>query len=163
MVVGSAAAAAWGVVRTTRDVDVVALLRTDQLDLVVRMLEDADLYVPVEQARPSVGSGGSFNVLDAATGGKADVFVVAPDDAFEAERLRRRVRADVLGVPAFVVTPEDVVLAKSRWRLESRSEVQWRDCVEIAAVNQLDVEYLRAWGSRLRVSADLEDLLALSD
>jgi hypothetical protein len=53
-----------------------------------------------------------------------------------------------------------VVLAKLRWRLDSRSEGQWRDCVEIAAVQRLDEPYLRVWADRLGVSDDLEELLA---
>lgn len=63
-------------------------------------------------------------------------------------------------VPCWVATAEDVVLAKLRWRLESRSEVQWRDCVEIAATNDLDTTYLRRWARDLGVTGDLEDLLA---
>ena len=74
-------------------------------------------------------------------------------------RLHRRLPAEVLGVSTWVATPEDVVLAKLRWRLESRSEVQWRDCVEIAAINDLDVEHLRRWATRLGVEADLDELL----
>jgi hypothetical protein len=82
------------------------------------------------------------------------------DDAFSHSRLARVVRADVLGVPTWVATAEDVVLAKLRWRLESRSEVQWRDCVEIAAVHPLDEQYLRRWAGALGVEADLHELLA---
>ena len=54
--------------------------------------------------------------------------------------------------------PEDVILAKLYWRLESRSEVQWRDCVEIAATQPLELEYMRMWADRLGVADDLEDL-----
>ncbi len=67
--------------------------------------------------------------------------------------------ATFLGVAAWVATPEDVILAKLRWRLESRSEVQWRDCVEIASVQRLDENYLRRWAHLLHVEPDLDDLL----
>ncbi len=65
---------------------------------------------------------------------------------------------NILGVLTWVATPEDVVLSKLRWRLESRSETQWRDCIEIAASQNLDIDYLRHWASYLGVSADVEDL-----
>ena len=39
------------------------------------------------------------------------------------------------------------------------SEVQWRDCVEIAATRPLELEYMRMWVDRLGVADDLEDLL----
>jgi len=69
----------------------------------------------------------------------------------------------VLGVTAWIATPEDVVLAKLRWRLDSRSEVQWRDCVGIAATQDLDKEYLWSWADQLGVAADLAELLPISD
>jgi hypothetical protein len=37
--------------------------------------------------------------------------------------------------------------------------VQWRDCVEIAATCDLDVEHLHHWADVLGVSDDLAELL----
>lgn len=159
VIVGSTAAAAWGVARATRDIDIVVTASADQLEMVLEALHAAKLYVPVEQAYEVVNTGGSFNVLDPEHGGKIDLFLTRPDDAFTASRLTRRIRAEVFDVPCWVASAEDVVLAKLRWRLESRSEVQWRDCVEIAAANPLDTAYLRRWAGNLGVTEDLEDLL----
>ncbi|MCY3584441.1 MAG: hypothetical protein F4Y76_00480 [Acidimicrobiales bacterium] len=89
-----------------------------------------------------------------------DVFAVLSEDAFTQSRIARRVRAEVLGISTWIATPEDVVLAKLRWRLESRSETQWRDCVEIAAINDLDVSYMHRWASALGIRDDLTELLA---
>jgi hypothetical protein len=160
VVVGSTAAAAWGVARTTRDIDVVVVVDAEQLDAIVGSLEAAGLYVPGETTRDPFGAGASFNVLDVQHGGKVDLFLAGSDDAFTASRLERRIRADVFDVPCWVASAEDVVLAKLRWRLESRSEVQWRDCVEIAETNDLDAGYMRGWAQALGVSDDLEDLLS---
>ena len=67
--------------------------------------------------------------------------------------------ANVLGVDLFVASAEDVVLAKLRWRLTSLSHVQWRDYVEIAATNDLDLVYLAGWASRLEIECDLAEFL----
>lgn len=163
VVVGSTAAAAWGVARATRDIDIVVMVGTDQLQIVLDALVAADLYVPVDRAYEAADAGGSFNVLDPDHGGKIDLFVARPDDAFTSSRLARRIRADVFDVPCWVASAEDVVLAKLRWRLDSRSEVQWRDCVEIAYTNELDATYLRHWAHNLGVTEDLEDLLTATD
>jgi hypothetical protein len=160
VVVGSTAAASWGSARATRDVDVVAVLPALAIDRLLAELAHESLYVRVEDARRAAEHGGSFNVLHPASGGKVDVFVALADDDFTASRLGRRVRAEVLGVATWIATPEDVVLAKLRWRSESRSEVQWRDCVEIAATQSLDTGYMRTWAPRLGVSDDLDDLLS---
>lgn len=159
IVVGSTAAAAWGVARMTRDVDIVVLLGSDSAETMLEVLRASEVYFPESDARQAFEFGGSFNILHPQSGGKVDVFTVPASDAFTQARIARRVRAEVLGVEAWIATPEDVVLAKLRWRLESRSETQWRDCVEIAAINDLDLSYMRRWGSELGVEGDLADLL----
>jgi hypothetical protein len=123
LVVGSTAAAAWGVARTTRDVDLVTLTAAVGLDGALETLDASGFYVPWAEARSASRAGGSFNVIDPDGGGKVDVFVALASDDYTRARLARRVRATVLGVDCWVATPEDVVLAKLRWRLESRSEV----------------------------------------
>ncbi|HEU5149132.1 MAG TPA: hypothetical protein VFU19_01470 [Iamia sp.] len=144
----------------TRDVDLVVMTAPQVGDeLVSTLVGDPDLDVPEGEARAAWRDGGTFNVLHPSTGGKVDVFVHGADDAFTASRLERRVRAGVLGVGCWVATAEDVVLAKLRCRLATRSEVQWRDCVEIAANQPLDRAYLDRWAGRLGVADDLADLL----
>lgn len=160
IVVGSTAAAAWGVARMTRDVDVVVLLAPDAGHTMVGALRASGLYLPASDARQALEAGGSFNVLHLPSGGKVDLFVVPDSDAFTRSRMARRVRAGVLGVEAWIATPEDVILAKLRWRLQSRSEIQWRDCVEIAAINDLDDGYMREWAAEIGVREDLAELLA---
>ncbi len=159
VIVGSAAAAAWGVVRSTRDIDLVAMVSRESVETLLNELSVEDLYLPVDEARRAATEGGSFNVLHPATGGKVDIFICKPDDPFEHMRLGRRVRLPILGVTSWVATPEDVILSKLNWRITSRSDTQWRDCIEIAATQPLDVDHLRFWADHLGVIADLEDLL----
>lgn len=158
VIVGSTAAAAWGVARTTRDVDLVATISGDLGRRFLEVLDDSELYVPAGEALRTIESGGSFNILHPTTGGKVDVFVSS--DAFAQQRIERRVRGEAVGVSAWLATAEDVVLAKLLWRRESRSETQWRDCAEIVAVQKLDMDYLRRWGLELNITDDLESLLA---
>jgi len=159
VVVDSTAASAWGVARSTRDIDVVAVITRETVDTFLRALGNNEIYVPVDEAKAATIKGGSFNVLHTTTGGKVDVFVCQTSDAFESSRLDRRVKLKVLGIDTWVSTPEDVVLSKLLWRVQTRSEVQWRDCVEVAATQKLDVKYLRIWATELGLSADLEELL----
>ena len=159
VVVGSTAASAWGVARSTRDIDVVAVITRETVDTFLRALGNNEIYVPADEAKAATIKGGSFNVLHTTTGGKVDVFVCQTSDAFESSRLDRRVKLQVLGIDTWVSTPEDVVLSKLLWRVQTRSEVQWRDCVEVAATQKLDVKYLRIWATELGLSADLEELL----
>lgn len=159
IIVGSVAAATWGVVRSTRDVDIVAIIDSASVDRFLDGLEGSDLYVPAAHAREVAIHGGSFNIVHTISGGKIDIFVPPRGDDFTASRLNRRRTASVFGLDVYVASAEDVVLAKLRWRLETRSDVQWRDCVEVAATNELDFAYLDAWAGRLGVASDLADLL----
>lgn len=143
----------------TRDIDVVVVVDAGSGRAFLDALDSDDIYLPADMASEAIENGGSFNILHPASGGKVDVFVVDNDDAFTRSRMERRVRADVIGIDAWIASAEDVVLAKLRWRLESRSEVQWRDCVEIAAVSDLDANYLRRWAGELGIEADLAELL----
>jgi len=158
-IVGSLAASSWGVVRSTRDVDLIALVSREHAAQIVQSLNQQDVYVPVDEALRALAGGGSFNVLHTSTGGKVDIFVVLDTDEFEMMRLQRRVEANIFGVPAYVVSPEDVVLSKLLWRKESRSEIQWRDCQEIASAHNLDLDHMNHWANRLGIRDDLNDLL----
>jgi hypothetical protein len=158
-IVGSVAAGSWGVLRMTRDADLIALINADQLDTLFRSFRPPDFYIPEETARFATEARvGFFNIIDSVGGGKVDIFVADSAKAFDRSRLDRRARLDVFGRDAWVATAEDVVLAKLRWRLENRSEVQWRDCVEIAASNELDWPYLWRWAAGLGVDEDLAEL-----
>lgn len=160
VVVGSVASSAWGAVRSTRDIDVATIVPIATIDELIRRLRARGLYVPDETARAAARDFGSFNVIRTETGAKIDLFLVSHEDPFEASRFERRIRSDVLGVSTWIATAEDVVLAKLRWRRESRSEMQWRDCIEIGAATPLDHAYLRLWAPSLEVVDDLEALIA---
>ena len=73
--------------RTTRDVDLVVQLDSGAAETFLASLDFDDLYVPIDAARDALLHGGSFNVLHTMTGGRIDLFVVAPHDKFERSRL----------------------------------------------------------------------------
>ena len=88
VVVGSTAASAWGVARSTRDIDVVAVITSETVDAFLRALGNNEIYVPVDEAKVATIKGGSFNVLHTTTGGKVD-FVVNKDSEFDRSRMLR--------------------------------------------------------------------------
>ncbi|MBU6226072.1 MAG: hypothetical protein KGQ43_00635 [Acidobacteria bacterium] len=158
-VVGSVGATVWGLQRTTIDTDIITVALHERIEELLSSLTGGHIYVPLDDARRILRSGGNFNVLDLDTTEKIDVFVASPNDPFTASRLSRRVRVQIEEVDTWVTTAEDIVLAKLRWRLTTRSERQWRDCLDIAGINDLDVDYLRKWADAIGVRVDLEELL----
>jgi hypothetical protein len=144
---------------STRYVDVVVAMQPHQLSGWLESLDPEAFYVPDEFARSAIHDGGSFNVLHLLGGAKIDVFVPAHGDTLAEAMLQRRVRSDVFGEECWIATAEDVVLAKLRWRLTTRSERQWMDCAEIAAAIQLDRDYLALQAAAYGVADDLRELL----
>lgn len=159
-VVGSVGARAWGLRRTTQDVDIIMLAIHERTEELIARISGDDTYVPADDARRVLRSGGSFNVLNLETLDKVDVFVAQRNEPFTVSRLARRIPAKVEGVDTWVASAEDIILAKLRWRLTTRSDRQWQDCLTVAPINQLDFDYLRSWADRLGIRDDLETLIA---
>lgn len=58
-----------------------------------------------------------------------------------------------MGQRLWVVSPEDVILAKLEWTKGRESDVQYSDAVGVAAAQwgNLDMEYLHKWAGELGV------------
>lgn len=156
---GSLAAAVHGFSRATVDADVVADLKPDQVSEFVRALAD-EFYVNEAAVLDAVVQHLSFNLIHLDTMFKVDVFVAKPRPFERSELLRREFHSIDEGGRrgAYVVSAEDVILAKLEWyRLGGGvSERQWRDLLAVIETQggRLDRAYMREMASTLEV-ADL--------
>ena len=86
-----------------------------------------------------------FNVIDQATGWKADLIVIKRRPYSRAE-FDRRTPGSAMGANALVVSSEDSVLSKLEWASKSESERQLRDVAGILSVGtDLDLHYIEYW------------------
>ena len=85
-------------------------------------------------------------MIDGATAWKVDV-IFRKARPFSREEMTRRIPAVVLGVPVFVATAEDTVLAKLEWAKLGESERQLRDVQTMldAIGSSLDFAYIDRW------------------
>lgn len=159
MVAGSLGSSLYGRPRATNDIDLVIAPDESQFR---RFLETIgpEYYVSEEAAWAALKGRSAFNIIDARTGWKADLRI-RQDRPFSDEEFRRRQKADLLGMKAWVVSPEDVVLSKLEWARESASEQQVRDVLGVLETQygNLDMRYLRKWGEVLGVQDRLAELL----
>lgn len=152
---GSVASSAHGIARASLDVDVVADLRPEHVQLLAQRLRDA-YYLDPDRMRDAVARQRSFNLIHLATMLKVDVFVVKARP-FDREALRRARTASVADqTRAFpVASAEDTVLAKLEWFRAGGelSERQWSDVLGVlkAMGPTLDLAYLRRWAATLSV------------
>ena len=148
MIAGSFASAAHGLPRTTQDLDVVIDPPSRAaLDALVRAMAPADYYVDADTARDALRRRSIFNVVDQASGWKVD-FIIRKDRPFSRDEFARRMKVSLLGVPVFVASPEDTIVAKLEWSQRSGgSERQRRDVAGIIATvgDELDRAYVERW------------------
>jgi hypothetical protein len=163
---GSLASSAHGVPRASIDADLVADLRSADVEPLIAALREG-YYVPEARVRDAVARRSSFNVIHLATTLKVDVFV-AQDREFE-RRALARARPEALvgdegGRQVPIASAEDIVLAKLEWYRKGGevSERQWTDVVGVlsASSTKVDLPYLEELASGLGVSDLLRSALA---
>lgn len=163
---GSLASIFYGMVHTTQDADLVALLEMRHVTPFVQSLQDA-FFVDEHMIRDAVAHHGSFNIIHQESMFKIDIFVPRLRD-FERSQLERAETQTLLESPtvrARLASAEDILLAKLEWyRMGGEvSERQWRDIIGILEIQSgnLDIPYLRHYAALLGVLDLLER--ALSD
>jgi len=167
LVGGSVASSIHGISRPTMDADIVADLRTDQVDELVRLLQP-DFYADAPTIREALARGRSFNLIHYTTTFKFDIFPLRNDAYSRVSFARRRFETSLSFGPepveCAVATAEDTILRKLEWYRAGgeTSERQWNDLRGVLKTSgaQLDLEYLRHWAPHLKVDDLLERLLA---
>ncbi len=157
-VTGSWALASYAEPRMTRDIDIVVDCMASEYEARIRPAF-ADAYL-VNDPIPVGGRyiGGLIHRTEIS---RADlIFGRADDWALSAMARRRRVDHPILG-PTFVISPEDLVLAKLEWSDGGSSELQLRDVRSIIRLNEdLDWAYAERYAAVLGLTTLLETVRA---
>lgn len=161
---GSLASTAYGKVRTTQDVDIIADIKLETVQEFILSLKN-DFYLDEQMIIDAIRTHSSFNIIHRKTMFKVDVFILQ-DTPFEQSQLMRAEKIMFANDPesaAYFASPEDTILAKLRWfRMGGEmSERQWRDVIGMLKVRKgkLDLEYLRKWSAELTVTDLFEKAL----
>lgn len=157
MVCGSVASSAHGIIRSTRDVDLVADPKEEHAGALVEEL-GRDFYVR---------AGRFFNLIHLVSSYKFDIFPLSNDAYSRMEFSRRTPQATRQFGPEplefFAASAEDTLLAKLVWFRRGRevSDQQWNDARGVVEVKgaALDRDYLRRWAAHLHVDDLLERVL----
>ena len=136
---GSLASSAFGIARSTLDVDIVADIKAEQASDIYENLRE-EFYVDAEM------------ILDA-----VDIFPLKHhpfDQQAFSRRLQKALSEDALH-QVFFATPEDILLHKLTWYKAGGevSDRQWNDVLGVLKVqgDQLDMVYLKEWAEKLNV------------
>jgi hypothetical protein len=125
MVTGSFVTAVHGVPRATHDIDVVIAPTGSQLPALVRQFSESDDYAELEDAIQALRHRSQFNVIDERGVWKID-FIIRKDRPFSMAEFARRRITNILGIPVYAATAEDLLIAKLEWAKLGESERQLR-------------------------------------
>lgn len=162
---GSVASSAFGIARTTLDIDLVADLRAAHVAPFVARLE-ADYYIDADMIHDAIRRRASFNLVHLATMLKVDVFVLGhrPFDRAAFDRVVEEPLGDDRGRSFPLTTPEDIVIHKLDWyRLGGCvSQRQWSDVLGVLKLRSdaLDRAHLARWAEELGLTDLLSRALA---
>ena len=159
-ITGSWASTAYGMPRTTHDLDVIVSLTVESATALAAAFPPP-FYADEGWIREAAALGEFFNIIDPALGLKID-FWPLKDDAYSKEQFARRQPVMVFGRLVWMLTAEDIILAKLLWNKMSSSELQMRDIVSVWKTQQatLDINYLRTWAARLSVGEMLSKVMS---
>jgi hypothetical protein len=155
---GAVASLAYGIYRTTADVDIIAEIPLEQVDAFVESLKDT-YYVDADMIKDAIWHRSEFNVIHLGTMFKVDVFL--PQRRPFDRSVYQRVRKSELQIldERFLVnmeSPEDVILTKLEWYKMGAevSDRQWGDILGVLKVQKqlLNREYLCHWAIEIGVA-----------
>ena len=164
MLTGSFASAYHGASRSTQDIDLVIEAAPEPLQAFVGYLQANQYYADVDTALEALEKRSLFNVIEQSSGWKIDLIIRKARPFGEAEFRRRRL-VDFNGIPLFLASAEDVVIAKMEWSKMSGSARQLADVAAILRLQwgTLDLDYIQLWTRSLDLQSQLNEVCKLAN
>ena len=162
---GSVASSAFGLPRTTLDIDIVAEVKTSHAGDLANALKH-EYYVEQSMIEEAIKRHSSFNLIHNSTCFKIDVFI-SKGRLFDKLSIKRKkegiLDADFPEKHFFFASPEDIIISKLEWFKTGGlvSERQINDIRGIIKVQggKLDFDYLKNTADSLKLSDILTKVL----
>ena len=144
---------AYSIPRYTRDIDIVIELRSDNFLAFADIFSHRECYFHFESAEAEVQRRGMFNIIDWKSGMKVD-FIIRKNDEFQKAEYERRQRKEILDtIDCWVISPEDLIVAKLLWIQQLYSQQQIDDIKNILHdCPALDKTYIVSWIGTLQLN-----------
>ena len=163
---GAIAEWAWGEPRATQDLDLVVKIPIKAIKKLSKELEKRDMLIPAEIILDSILEDRAdipINAIHMYSGLKADLYPMREGDELRQSAFRRRQQVDY-GPPigkVYIHSPEDLILYKLIYFGLSQQSKHSRDIAAIlkSKKNELDLDYIQGWVTRLGLSSIWKELL----
>jgi hypothetical protein len=143
VVTGATAAIIYGEPRLTNDLDLVVLLKIDDLSEFAGAFPSSAFYCPppdvlkIEIKRPHRGH---FNLIHHETGTRADIYLAGEDDLHRWALSKRRQIA-IESRPVWIAPPEYVIIRKLQYYREGGSEKHMKDIAGMVALSSDQIDF----------------------
>jgi hypothetical protein len=150
MLSGSMAMSVYTLPRATRDFDFVVQLHPKHIADFVHHFS-GDYYCDMDAVTDAVSCLSMFNVIDHASGFKAD-FVILKNEAYRQTEFSRKRKVMMEGIEVYVVSQEDLLISKLIWIQEYQSGIQKDDIIQLWESNEIDKAYILKWVNSLKLN-----------
>ncbi len=160
MFTGSFASSYHGMPRASNDFDLVMAPTAEQLRALKAMLPESGYYFDLDDALDALKRRRQFNIIDMASGWKID-FIIRKVRPFSLLEFDRRFQINFEGLPIYMSTAEDVILAKLEWAKRSESARQIEDVAGILRIRSTDLDhaYIKHWVEKLQIEGQWSEAL----
>ena len=148
MISGSIALNIYSIPRMTRDIDIVLELTENRIEEFIILFPDS--YFNKETIKVEVLRKGMFNIIDHQTGFKID-FIIRKETEYFKQAFQRRRLIRELDTEIWVITLEDLIIAKLIWIQQIQSEKQLLDIETLMLNSEKDTDYIRKWCNNLKL------------
>ena len=163
---GAIAEWAWGEPRATQDLDLVVNIPIKSVNKLSKELKKRDMLIPAEIILDNILEDRAdlpINAIHMYSGLKADLYPLREGDELRQSAFQRRERVDY-GPPigkVYIHSPEDLILYKLIYFGLSQQSKHSRDIAAIlrAKKNELDLDYIEQWATRLGLNSLWKEML----
>ena len=148
MISGSIALNVYAIPRMTRDIDIVVELTDNRVDEFTDLFPNS--YFDKKVIKEEIKRKGMFNIIDNETGFKIDFIMRKETDYFNLA-FQRRQRIKELDTELWVISIEDLIIAKLLWIQQYQSEKQMFDIENLLINPNVDQDYLKNWINILNI------------
>jgi predicted nucleotidyltransferase len=143
VVTGAVASIIYGEPRLTNDVDLIMMMKTEDIERFVQAFPSTEFYCPpvevlkIEIRRPHRGH---FNLIHHDTGTKADIYLAGEDELHRWALSKKRDMA-IEGERVRVAPPEYVIVRKLEYYREGGSEKHLRDIAGMVELSSDEIDF----------------------
>ncbi len=152
LVSGSIAANYYTIPRMTRDIDIVVEMKEKDISRFIQFFKN-DFFVDEEMIEREVRTNGMFNLIHSKYVIKID-FILRKVSIWQSGMFARRQKITVGDYPVWIISLEDLILAKLVWAKDSLSELQLGDVRHLLGSSKtIDRPYLAKWVKDLNIES----------